>query len=147
MCRCRWCWDVSLRVFGDADIACRIPLWSAFAHHVSASCYERTWHQKNAGCVGIRFLIDVMPQSWLLVHQLKFNKALLFCVMDLSEQIGMGVAADAKDLMIDVIKRCFGNGLNPDVIRGDASSDKSAADGGVPQTPTTPMPVCIPLRV
>jgi len=135
-----------LRVFDDADIACRIPLWSAFAQHVSSSCYERTWHQKNAGCVGIRFLMEVMPLNWLLAHQLKFNKALLFCVMDLSEHIGMGVAADAKDIMVDLIKRCFGEGLDADVIRGDVTNDKTtaaaaAAEGAVPPTPTMSFPV------
>lgn len=37
-------WDVCLEVFGgDAAFACRIPLWSALAHHMSACCYERTW--------------------------------------------------------------------------------------------------------
>lgn len=74
-------------------------------------------YRKKAGCVGIRFMMNTLPHDWLLVNHLKFNKALLFCVMDLTEQIGMGVAAEAHKLIFDLQRKCFGDGLDSEILK------------------------------
>lgn len=102
--------EVAVKIFGSKDTACKIPFFSALAHHACASCYKREWYYKKAGCIGIRFLMHNMPMEWLMAQQLKFNTALLFTCMDLTDQIGMGVVEESQALMVELISKCFTTG-------------------------------------
>ena len=64
-----------------------------------ACCYDRAWYAKYGGCHAIKHLMNIMPIKWLLEQQYAFLRALLFVMMDLTNEVSSGAIDLAKNIL------------------------------------------------
>eukprot|EP00911_Craspedida_sp_UC1_P000079 UC1_evm1s66 len=130
----------AVAVIGDLAEACRLPLFSALAHEICACCYKREWYCKRGGVRGIAFLVENMPQPWVVARQVKLNKALLFAIVDLSNNVGSNVVAEARALSVILVRKCCADGpwdLTREIVLapGSAAMAVAASATGAPAGP------------
>ena len=58
-----------------------------FVEKLCSCCYERAWFAKSGGCSAIEFLMKLMPVQWVIQHQPMFISALMFVMMDLTNEV------------------------------------------------------------
>lgn len=61
-------------ICGDKEKSSELTIFEALSHSACQSCYKREWYNKSGGCIAIRHLVDTLPKSWVLRHQLEFHK-------------------------------------------------------------------------
>ena len=57
-------------------------------------------------CSSIAFLMKTMPLKWVIEHQLLFAKALMFVMMDLTNEVSAGTVDSAKETLEKLIRQC-----------------------------------------
>ena len=124
--------DFATSLVGSKDLACRIPLFNALCHELCASVYNLQWYKKRAGCIGIQFFMNNMPDAWVASRVLKFVKVLLFAIIDLTNQIGCKVVELASTLISQLISKCFASGPY-NIFASTTTSTDSAMDVSTPQ--------------
>ncbi|KAL5497639.1 hypothetical protein EMCRGX_G014148 [Ephydatia muelleri] len=98
--------DTATTIVGDKEKASELPLFEAAADRLCGCCYEQAWYAKNGGCLAIRFLMEKMPLKWVMNHQLAFVMALLFVLLDLSNEVSSGTVTLAKELTDKLLTLC-----------------------------------------
>uniref|UniRef100_A0A8C4N3S6 Uncharacterized protein n=2 Tax=Eptatretus burgeri TaxID=7764 RepID=A0A8C4N3S6_EPTBU len=91
---------------GSKERASQLPLLSYVAERLCACCYEQAWYAKQGGCLAIKFLLERLPLTWVLQHQLTFQKALLFVMADLTGKVSNGTVAIATATLEQLLLRC-----------------------------------------
>ena len=50
--------------------------------------------------------MKTMPLKWVIEHQLPFAKALMFIMMDLTNEVSAGTVDSAKETLEKLIRQC-----------------------------------------
>jgi len=106
-------------IMKDKLKAARLPFFEYMAEKLCGCCYERAWFAKSGGCSAIEFLMDHMPLTWITEHQPMFISALMFVMMDLTNEVSSGAVESAKKILERLLRKC--NSAHAEV---DASSKK-----------------------
>ncbi|XP_028408078.1 transformation/transcription domain-associated protein-like isoform X2 [Dendronephthya gigantea] len=93
-------------IMGDLYKALQLPLFEYLVEKLCECCYERAWFAKAGGCSSIAFLMKTMPLKWVIEHQLLFAKALMFVMMDLTNEVSAGTVDSAKETLEKLIRQC-----------------------------------------
>ncbi|CAB4061236.1 TRRAP [Lepeophtheirus salmonis] len=98
--------DTAVNILGGKERACRLPLMEYLADRMCNLCYERAWYAKLGGCIAIKFLFERMDLLWVFQHQFSFLKALLFVMMDLTDEVSSGAVDMAKSNLEKMLTLC-----------------------------------------
>ena len=98
--------DTATNILGSKERACRLPLMEYLADAMCNLCYERAWYGKLGGCIAIKFLFERMDLRWVFQHQFVFLKALLFVMMDLTDEVSSGAIDMAKSNLEKMLRLC-----------------------------------------
>ncbi|XP_032685098.1 transformation/transcription domain-associated protein [Odontomachus brunneus] len=98
--------DTATKILGSKERACRLPIIEYAADRMCMLCYERAWYTKLGGCIGIKFLTERMAIKWVLDHQFMFLRALIFVMMDLTDEVSNGAIDMAKTSLDKMIRIC-----------------------------------------
>lgn len=98
--------DIASTLLGSKERACQLPLFDYLVEKMCSLCYDRAWYAKMGGCIAIKFLFEHMPLKWVLDHQFVFLKALLFVMMDLTNEVSSGVVDMAKSNLEKLLVEC-----------------------------------------
>ena len=98
--------DTATTIVGDKEKASELPLFEAAADKLCGCCYEQAWYAKNGGCLAIKFLMEKMPLKWVMNHQLAFVMALMFVLLDLSNEVSSGTVSMAQELTDKLLTLC-----------------------------------------
>lgn len=98
--------DTATKILGSKERACRLPIIEYVADRMCMLCYERAWYTKLGGCIGIKFLTERMAIKWVLDHQFMFLRALIFVMMDLTDEVSNGAIDMAKTSLDRMIRIC-----------------------------------------
>ncbi|XP_014681160.1 PREDICTED: transformation/transcription domain-associated protein-like [Priapulus caudatus] len=98
--------DIASTLLGSKERACQLPLFDYLVEKMCALCYDRAWYAKMGGCIAIKFLFEHMPLKWVLDHQFVFLKALLFVMMDLTNEVSSGAVDMAKSNLEKLLMEC-----------------------------------------
>ncbi|XP_046847243.1 transformation/transcription domain-associated protein-like isoform X2 [Xenia sp. Carnegie-2017] len=93
-------------IIGDLYKALQLPLFEYLLEKLCQCCYERSWFAKAGGCRSIAFLMKTMPSKWVIEHQLSFAKALMFVMMDLTNEVSAGTVDSAKETLEKLVRQC-----------------------------------------
>lgn len=108
--------DTATKILGSKERACRLPIIEYAADRMCMLCYERAWYTKLGGCIGIKFLTERMAIKWVLDHQFMFLRALIFVMMDLTDEVSNGAIDMAKTSLDRMIRIC----VDPSIKEGNA---------------------------
>lgn len=108
--------DTATKILGSKERACRLPIIEYAADRMCMLCYERAWYTKLGGCIGIKFLTERMAIKWVLDHQFMFLRALIFVMMDLTDEVSNGAIDMAKTSLDRMIRIC----VDPSIQEGNA---------------------------
>lgn len=50
--------------------------------------------------------MKTMPLKWVIEHQLSFAKALMFVMMDLTNEVSAGTVDSAKETLEKLVRQC-----------------------------------------
>ena len=98
--------DTATNILGSKERACKLPLMEYLADQMCNLCYERAWYSKLGGCIAIKFLFERMDLQWVFKHQFVFLKALLFVMMDLTDEVSSGAVDMAKSNLEKMLRLC-----------------------------------------
>lgn len=98
--------DTATNIMGSKERACRLPLMEYLSDRMCNLCYERAWYAKLGGCIAIKFLFERMEIRWVFLHQFNFLKALLFIMMDLTDEVSSGAVDMAKSNLEKMLTLC-----------------------------------------
>eukprot|EP00094_Tigriopus_californicus_P003836 TCALIF_03692-PA protein Name:"Similar to TRRAP Transformation/transcription domain-associated protein (Homo sapiens)" AED:0.01 eAED:0.01 QI:3/1/1/1/1/1/3/160/3083 len=98
--------DTATNIMGSKERACRLPLMEYMSDRMCNLCYERAWYAKLGGCIAIKFLFERMEIRWVFLHQFHFLKALLFIMMDLTDEVSSGAVDMAKSNLEKMLTLC-----------------------------------------
>lgn len=99
-------YETSYIIIQDKLNAARLPFFEYMAEKLCGCCYERAWFAKSGGCSAIEFLMNLMPLQWVVEHQQMFISALLFVMMDLTNEVSSGAVESAKRILEDLLRKC-----------------------------------------
>lgn len=104
-----------------------LPFYDVLATKFSSCCHEREWFYKAGGCLGISILSSKLELGvkWLMNHELKFARALLFVLKDNSQELNVGVIEDTNQTFMHLLKVCNKPGEDTE---GDDNSTKLAQE-------------------
>ncbi|CAK8696388.1 unnamed protein product [Clavelina lepadiformis] len=97
---------VTATVLGCRERAAELPLFSYVVEKMCACCYDRAWYAKYGGCSAIKYLMELMPVKWVLEQQYIFLRALLFVMMDLTNEVSSGAVDIAKVILKELLVKC-----------------------------------------
>ena len=60
----------------------------------------------SSSCSAISFLMEKMPLKWVMGHQLSFVMALMFVLLDLTNEVSSGTVSQASELMEKLLTLC-----------------------------------------
>ena len=60
----------------------------------------------SLSCSAISFLMEKMPLKWVMGHQLSFVMALMFVLLDLTNEVSSGTVLQASELMEKLLTLC-----------------------------------------
>lgn len=103
--------ETATKILGSKERACQLPLMEYVAEKMCSLCYERAWFAKLGGCIGIKFLFERMATKWVLNHLFVFLKALIFVMMDLTEEVSNGAIDMAKANLEKMLRVCVDPGI------------------------------------
>lgn len=103
--------ETATKILGSKERACQLPFMEYVAERMCSLCYERAWFAKLGGCIGIKFLFGRMATKWVLNHLFMFLKALLFVMMDLTEEVSNGAIDMAKENLEMMLRVCADPGI------------------------------------
>lgn len=69
--------------------ASKVPFFCYTLEKLCGCCYERAWFAKSGGCSAIEFLMNNMPLQWVIEQQPMFISALMFVMMDLTNEVSI----------------------------------------------------------
>ncbi|KAI4484537.1 hypothetical protein M0804_007103 [Polistes exclamans] len=107
--------ETATNILGSKERACQLPLMEYLAERMCSLCYERAWYAKLGGCIAIKFLFERMATKWVLNHLFVFLKALMFVMMDLTEEVSNG----AIDMAKANLEKMLRVGVNPGIQDGN----------------------------
>lgn len=114
-------YEIAKTLFGNPEMADKLPLFSQLASTFCHDCYEEEWFTKAAGALGIAVLTRMpMSDDWLKEKQLDFIKALVFLIKDLPLDLPVKTRVDAQTLLETIIQRC-----NQGVDKADLANHQS----------------------
>ncbi|XP_012223234.1 transformation/transcription domain-associated protein isoform X2 [Linepithema humile] len=108
--------ETATNILGSKERACQLPFMEYLAEKMYSLCYERAWYAKLGGCIAIKFLFERMATKWVLNHLFVFIKALIFVMMDLTDEVSNGAIDMAKENLEKMLRVC----VNPDIQEGNA---------------------------
>ncbi|GAB1859196.1 Transformation/transcription domain-associated protein [Camponotus japonicus] len=108
--------ETATNILGSKERACQLPLMEYLAEKMCSLCYERAWYAKFGGCIAIKFLFERMATKWVLNHLFVFLKALVFVMMDLTDEVSNGAIDMAKENLEKMLRVC----VNPGIQEGNA---------------------------
>nr|XP_018666778.1 transformation/transcription domain-associated protein isoform X1 [Ciona intestinalis]XP_018666779.1 transformation/transcription domain-associated protein isoform X2 [Ciona intestinalis] len=97
---------VGKTVLGSCERSANLPIFSYVVERMCACCYDRAWYAKYGGCCAIQYLMQQMPIKWILEQQYVFLRALLFVMMDLTNEVSSGAVDLAKDILKELLIKC-----------------------------------------
>lgn len=103
--------ETATKILGSKERACQLPFMEYVAERMCSLCYERAWFAKLGGCIGIKFLFGRMDTKWVLNHLFVFLKALIFVMMDLTEEVSNGAVDMAKENLEMMLRVCVDPGI------------------------------------
>ncbi|XP_043599030.1 transformation/transcription domain-associated protein isoform X1 [Bombus pyrosoma] len=103
--------ETATNILGSKERACQLPLMEYLAEKMCSLCYERAWYAKLGGCIAIKFLFERMATKWVLNHLFVFLKALMFVMMDLTEEVSNGAIDMAKANLEKMLRVCVNPGI------------------------------------
>ncbi|KAK1124236.1 hypothetical protein K0M31_006611 [Melipona bicolor] len=103
--------ETATKILGSKERACQLPLMEYLAEKMCSLCYERAWYAKLGGCIAIKFLFEKMATKWVLNHMFVFLKALMFVMMDLTEEVSNGAIDMAKANLEKMLRVCVNPGI------------------------------------
>ncbi|XP_033220023.1 transformation/transcription domain-associated protein-like [Belonocnema kinseyi] len=121
--------ETATTILGSKERACQLPLMEYLAEKMTSLCYERAWYTKLGGCVAINFFSEKMSLKWILNHLINFVKALIFVMMDLSEEISNGAIDMAKTNLETLLRICANPEIeekNPEILETQQKSLREA---------------------
>lgn len=98
--------ETATSILGSKERACQLPFMEYLAERMCSLCYERAWYAKMGGCIAIKFLYERMATKWVLNHLFTFLKALLFVMMDLTDEVSNGCIDLAKEYLDKMLRIC-----------------------------------------
>lgn len=98
--------EAASTILTSRERAATLPFIEYLSEKMCSLCYERAWYAKSGGCYGIKGLMDRLPLRWVLQHQYQFLKALLFVMMDLTNEVSNGAVDMAKTTLGKLIQLC-----------------------------------------
>ncbi|XP_064401908.1 transformation/transcription domain-associated protein-like isoform X2 [Halichondria panicea] len=98
--------ETATTILGDKEKASELPLFEVAVDKMCGCCYERAWFAKNGGCSAILFLMEKMPLKWVISHQLTFVMALLYVLLDLTNEVSSGTMDRTKEYMDKLLSLC-----------------------------------------
>jgi len=107
--------DTATNILGSKERACQLPFMEYLADKMCSLCYERAWYAKLGGCIAIKFLFERMATKWVLNHLFLFLKALIFVMMDLTDEVSNGTIDMAKGNIEKMLRVC----VNPVISEGN----------------------------
>lgn len=108
--------ETATNILGSKERACQLPFMEYLAERMCSLCYERAWYAKLGGCIAIKFLFERMATKWVLNHLFVFLKALIFVMMDLTDEVSNGAIDMAKENLDKMLRVC----VNPGIQEGNA---------------------------
>lgn len=113
-------------ILGSKERACQLPLMEYLVEKMCGLCYERAWYAKLGGCLAINTLSEHMALKWVLEHQYVFLRALLYVMMDLTDEVSTGAIEKAKTNLEKLLVICASplQGVN-DTEEMKAAQEKS----------------------
>jgi transformation/transcription domain-associated protein len=110
---------------------CDLPVCDQLSVQLASCCYKREWFQKAGGCLGIAYLTEKLPGTWVQKHALAFLKALLFILKDLSASVSVGTVEDAQTTATRVLKVLFAKSDDVMQVDGAASLSETQTDAAL----------------
>ncbi|XP_011636974.1 transformation/transcription domain-associated protein [Pogonomyrmex barbatus] len=107
--------ETATNILGSKERACQLPFMEYLAERMCSLCYERAWYAKLGGCIAIKFLFERMATKWVLNHLFMFLKALIFVMMDLTDEVSNGAIDMAKENLRKMLRVC----VNPGIQEGN----------------------------
>ncbi|KAG5328830.1 TRRAP protein, partial [Acromyrmex heyeri] len=107
--------ETATNILGSKERACQLPFMEYLAERMCSLCYERAWYAKLGGCIAIKFLFERMATKWVLNHLFVFLKALIFVMMDLTDEVSNGAIDMAKENLEKMLRVC----VNPGIQEGN----------------------------
>ncbi|OQR70315.1 Transformation/transcription domain-associated protein-like [Tropilaelaps mercedesae] len=98
--------EAASTVLTSRERAATLPFIEYLSEKMCSLCYERAWYAKSGGCFGIKGLMDRLPLRWVLQHQYQFLKALLFVMMDLTNEVSNGAVDMARTTLGKLLQLC-----------------------------------------
>ena len=104
----QYLFEVATTLFGSAEKADRLPLFSQLARTLCHDCYEEEWYTKAAGALGIGIFVNKMSMrdQWLKEKQIDFIRALVFLIKDVPLDLPIKTRVGAQTLLETILKRC-----------------------------------------
>lgn len=106
--------ETATNILGSKERACQLPFMEYLAERMCSLCYERAWYAKLGGCIAIKFLFERMAIKWVLNHLFVFLKALIFVMMDLTDEVSNGAIDMAKENLEKMLRVCVNPGIQED---------------------------------
>ncbi|KYR00111.1 protein kinase [Tieghemostelium lacteum] len=121
------------------------PIYKYMAEAFTHYCYQREFRKKNAGVLGILFLVKYIRLPWLIRSEPTFLKALIYVTEDLTYQGYQPIIDLACDTIQMLIKTCTPCFTLPESMMDVDSKDKEKEKDSTPvkqevTTPTTSTP-------
>lgn len=98
--------ETATTILGSKERACQLPLMEYLSERMCSLCYERAWYAKYGGCLAIKLLFERMAAKWVYDHLFVFLKALLFVMMDLTNEVSTGAIDMAKANLEKLLTVC-----------------------------------------
>ncbi|KAL0100349.1 hypothetical protein PUN28_019603 [Cardiocondyla obscurior] len=106
--------ETATNILGSKERACQLPFMEYLAERMCSLCYERAWYAKLGGCIAIKFLFERMATKWVLNHLFVFLKALIFVMMDLTDEVSNGAIDMAKENLEKMLRVCVNPSIQED---------------------------------
>lgn len=117
--------ETATNILGSKERACQLPFMEYLAERMCSLCYERAWYAKLGGCIAIKFLFERMATKWVLNHLFVFLKALIFVMMDLTDEVSNGAIDMAKENLEKMLRVCVNPGIQEDNMELIEAQNKS----------------------
>lgn len=118
--------ETATTILGSKERACQLPLMEYLSERMCSLCYERAWYAKYGGCLAIKLLFERMAMKWVYDHLFVFLRALLFVMMDLTNEVSTGAIDMAKANLEKLLTVCAtpieNSGSNEDLINAQKKS-------------------------
>lgn len=72
-------------------------------------CYEKDWLKNIGGCRGIRILTEILHENWILEHELRIVRAILFVFANHEPEVTVVVMEEASATLDLILTKCHKN--------------------------------------